>query len=389
EPTHILCFGYSGGMANLNPWGGTPPYSYLWSNGSTTEDLSGVPAGTYTVTVTDNNGCIAYSGTVINEPSDSLSTQITIVNPSCNGFDNGSISINPSGGTTPYYLRWDDTDFLISNTGHLLADLFAGSYQIIVTDANGCQNQQTVTLIAPEELILDTTTTIVSCYGGSDGQIDMTVSGGTLPYSYLWSNGFNSEDLSGMTAGYYSVTVTDAQGCITKITCLINSRPEIEVSSTTVPISCIDNADGSILVIPSGGTGDISYLWSNGITENQIQNLAAGNYSVTLTDALGCMRNFDFTVPSSLFECIFIPSSFTPNDDGTNDTWVIRNINLYPENIVKIFNRWGSLLYERSPYNETWNGTFNGDPLPSETYYYIVDLNNGTKPFTGTVTIIR
>lgn len=388
-PTHILCFGGSGGMANLNPIGGTPPYTYLWSNGFTGEDLTGVPAGAYTVTVTDNNGCITYSGTVINEPADSLSTQLSIVNPSCHGFNNGSISIQASGGTSPYYLRWDDTDFLLSATGHLLTGLPAGTHQIIVTDANGCQAIQLVTLTAPEEILLDTVTTIVNCFGGSDGAIDLTVSGGTLPYTYLWSNGEVSEDLSGLPAGDYSVTVTDAQGCITNFTSRVGSRPEIEISSTTVPISCIDNNDGSIVVISSGGTGNITYIWSNGATEGNIHDLLAGNYAVTLTDALGCTKNFEFTVPSSLFECIFIPSSFTPNDDGTNDTWIIRNIDLYPENIVKIFNRWGNLLYERSPYNEPWDGTYKGSPLPSETYYYIVDLNNGTKAFTGTVTIIR
>jgi len=388
-PTHVLCYGYPSGSADLSPSGGTPPYTFSWSNGFIGEDLINVPAGTYAVTVTDNNGCISYSGTVINEPQDSLSMQLNVVNASCYGFNNGSITIQPSGGTTPYYLRWDDTDFLISNSGHLLSNLPAGSYQIIVTDANGCQLMQTISVTAPSAIILETTTTVVNCFGGSDGSVDLTVTGGTLPYSYLWSGGMVSEDLSGMPAGSYTVTVTDAQGCTISTSSQINSNPEILVTALTQPISCIDNADGSITVTVSGGIGEISYVWTDGTTANNIHNLAAGNYSITLTDALGCVKQLEFTVPSSLYECISIPTSFTPNDDGINDTWIIRNIDLYQGNIVKIFNRWGNLLYERSPYNEPWNGTFKNDPVPPETYYYIIDLNNGTKPFTGTVTIIR
>ncbi len=388
-PLNVLCFGNSTGQANLAPVGGTPPYTYLWSNGFTGEDLNSVAAGAYTVTVTDNNGCNAYSGTVIKQPLDSLSVLTTVSNASCNGLSDGSILIHASGGTTPYYIRWDDTDYLISSTGHLLSNLPAGTYQFIVTDANGCQVVRNITITAPVAMQLDASSTIVHCFAGNDGSLDLSVIGGTLPYTYHWSNGSSAEDIAGLTAGSYSVTVSDANGCAVSQSFQVGTMPEIQVIGKVSPISCIDNADGTISITATGGAGNIGYLWSTGSTLSSIKDLASGNYSLTVTDANGCSRVMEFFVPESELECISIPNTFTPNDDGVNDEWIIRNIDLYPENSVKIFNRWGNLMYEASPYTPAWDGTFKGDPVPAETYYYIINLNNGTAVFTGTVTIVR
>jgi gliding motility-associated-like protein len=385
----VRCFGENTGVADLSPVGGTPPYTFNWSDGSSTEDLSNLPAGAYTVTVTDNNGCLAYSGTVIKQPADSLALQLNINDVSCYGGNNGSISVNASGGTTPYYLRWDNTDYMFSNTGHLVNNLSTGTYEVIVTDANGCTNQRTITITAPAALSLDALSSITHCFGGSDGSIDLTVAGGAIPYTFHWSNGSSSEDIAGLTAGTYSVTVTDNHLCSNSASYVVNTNPEIVLTPLIKPISCVDNTDGSISVTPSGGDGNINYSWADGSTGNSLSNLAPGNYSVTVTDGLGCTRTYQFNVPSSEFECMFIPTSFTPNGDGINDTWVVRNINLYPGNSVKIYNRWGNLLYEASPYETEWDGTYKGDPVPAETYYYIINLNNGTAAFTGNVTIIR
>jgi len=388
-PLNILCYGNATGAADLAPVGGTPPYSYLWSDGASTEDLSGLVAGPYTVTVTDNNGCVAYSGTVIKQPLDSLRVDLTLTHATCHGVNDGSILVQASGGTTPYYIRWDNTDFLISNNGHLLNELPAGTYQLIVTDANGCQKVETIVITSPNALQLEATATIIPCFGGAGGSINLTLTGGTLPYQILWSNGFTSEDLTGLTAGVYTVTVTDANGCAAEQSYEVTSMPEMFVSARVVPISCIDNADGSLFVTVTGGAGNYTYLWSDGSILNGIQNLASGNYSLYVMDANGCSSSNEFYVPGSEWECISIPTSFTPNGDGKNDSWVVRNIDLYPGNNVKIFNRWGNLLYEASPYSPAWDGTFNGSPVPAETYYYIINLNNGTEPFTGTVTIVR
>ncbi|MPM79144.1 hypothetical protein SDC9_126177 [bioreactor metagenome] len=195
--------------------------------------------------------------------------------------------------------------------------------------------------------------------------------------------------MSNAETGYYTVTVTDDHGCDKVATYHIGTMSEVMISSSVVQVSCSDNADGQIYISVSGGAGNYSYLWSNALTTQQISNLESGTYSVTVTDNNGCVKVMDFTLPESETACINIPSSFTPNSDGKNDTWVINNIELYPGHRVQIYNRWGNLLYEESPYNTPWDGKFNGNPLPAETYYYIIDLNNGQEAFTGTVTIIR
>ncbi|MHC1705926.1 MAG: T9SS type B sorting domain-containing protein [Bacteroidales bacterium] len=388
-PTHVLCYGENTGKADLSPAGGVMPYTYQWSTGFTGEDLMYIQAGTYYATVTDTNGCTAFTGIMINQPDEALAIQSVIINPSCNGMSNGSINVLAEGGTSPYYLRWDDNEYLLSSKGHLLENLPAGTYDILVKDANNCQSSQNFLLTQPEVLSLQTTSTVVNCYGGSDGTIDLSVNGGTLPFSYQWTNGALSEDINGLPAGYYSVTVTDEQDCMTEITAEVGTMPEIITIPTITPISCIDNIDGSIELEAFGGDGNYSYRWSTNSNDDKIYNLLSGPYSVEITDGLDCSRSFDFMVPSSPEECIFIPSLFTPNNDGKNDTWVIRNIFLYPGNSVKVFNRLGQLLFERSPYSPAWDGTYNGEPIPSETYYYIINLNNGTAIFTGPVTIVR
>ncbi len=389
EPIHIRCFGDASGSALSTVQGGTPPYTYLWSNGQTSNDANYIPTGTYTVTITDNNGCHAYSGTIVNQPADSLFFVATTIQPSCYGYSDGSISIIASGGTTPYYLRWDDMDLLLQQNSHIVEQLESGYYQVIVTDFNGCKSERNILVDQPDTLTVLNSINITNCFGGNDGAIDISVSGGTNPYTYSWSNGSTNADASGLESGQYYVTITDDHGCPKTETYFVGSMSQITISSLVVPVSCSDNTDGSILLNVDGGAGNYSYLWSNGLTLNQISELGPGNYSVLVSDLYGCERTMDFVIPESPYDCINIPTSFTPNGDGTNDNWVIRNIDLYPGHFVKIYNRWGNLLYEAAPYNEPWNGNYNGKPLPSETYYFVIDLNNDREPFTGTVTIIR
>lgn len=383
------CYGLNDGIADLSVSGGTAPYTYLWSNGASTEDLQFIAAGVYTVIITDNNGCTANSGTVITQPADSLALSIIVNDADCAGNEDGSITIVPSGGTTPYYLRWDDIDYVISNGSHILDGLGAGIWQVIVSDANGCKSIRNIEVNEPDPIVLTTNSSIVSCFGGNDGNIGLMVDGGTSPYAYLWSNGLTTANLTGLEQGTYTVTVTDNQGCESETTVLVSQMPQIVTSSAVIPVSCSENHDGSITLSSAGGSGNYSYLWAGGSTSDNLSGLYPGTYSVTVTDDLGCQRTYEYIIAESYTACIFIPSSFSPNQDGKNDTWIIRNIDLYPGHVVKIFNRWGNLLDEQSPYTKPWEGTYNGNPLPAETYYYIIDLNNGQVPFNGTVTIVR
>ena len=187
--TDVSCNGGSDGSVDLTVSGGTAPYSYSWNDpsNSITEDLSSLSAGTYSVTVTDANGCTETESVTISEPT-SLSLSSTQLNVSCNGRSDGSIDLSVSGGTAPYSYSWNDAG---SSTTQDIVSLPAGTYTVTVTDDNSCTATETVTITEPTALSLSSTQVNVSCNGGSDGSIDLSVSGGTAPYTYSWDDAAN------------------------------------------------------------------------------------------------------------------------------------------------------------------------------------------------------
>jgi hypothetical protein len=225
--TNVNCFGDATGAIDLTATGGTGAYSFNWGGAVITEDLNGLSAGTYTVTVTDANGCSTTSSAIITQPATALSASSTSTNVSCNGSSNGTISVTVSGGTTPYSFNWGGGVSTQNRTG-----LAAGSYTATVADANGCTSVISTTVGADTSNIsVSFVSTDVTFNGGNDGTINITVSGGTAPFSYLWSNAATTEDLNGLTAGNYTVTITDGNGC-TAIETITLSAP-VAVSLTT------------------------------------------------------------------------------------------------------------------------------------------------------------
>ncbi|GIV33136.1 MAG: hypothetical protein KatS3mg031_0671 [Chitinophagales bacterium] len=279
---NVSCYGGSNGSIDLTVSGGTTPYAFSWSNGATTEDLSGLSAGSYTVTVSDANGCTFTTGATLTQPS-ALSASTTKINVSCYGGSNGSIDLTVSGGTTPYAFSWSN-----GATTEDLSGLSAGSYTVTVSDTNGCTFTTGATITQPSALSASTTKINVSCYGGNNGSIDLTVSGGTTPYVFSWSNGATTEDLSGLSAGNYTVTVSDANGCSVTAGATITQPALLTASNLPVHVSCNGGNNGSVSLTVSGGTTPYTYLWSNGATTQNISSLTAGNYTVTVTDAMGC-----------------------------------------------------------------------------------------------------
>ncbi|MEM7575734.1 MAG: SdrD B-like domain-containing protein, partial [Bacteroidota bacterium] len=296
QVTDVLCNGDETGAIDLTVSGGTPPYSYSWSNGATTQDLSDLAAGDYTGTVTDANGCtISATLTVTEPPALMVSAQVTDV--ACNGDETGAINLSVSGGTPPYSYSWSN-----GATTEDLAGLPAGDYTGTVTDANGCTISATLTVAESSNLNLSAIVTDAACNGEASGAIDLTVSGGTAPYSFSWSNGATTEDISGLLAGSYTGTVTDANGCTASATVVVDEPAAIEVVVQAPIIECGGTATGSITAIPNGGTGPYTYMWSNGGTGSFIENLATGIYSVTVTDANGCMATAEAISLSELPE---------------------------------------------------------------------------------------
>ena len=284
--SNISCFGGNDGSIDISILGGTPLYSYLWSNGSTSEDISSLTTGSYSVVVTDANGCSSTSNSFTITAPNSIQNTAVVTSASCFGSNDGSIDITVGGGTLPYSYLWSNGD-----TTQNIVSLLAGSYSVLVTDVNGCSLSDTILITEPTVLIVDSANTSnISCFGGNDGSIDISILGGTPLYSYLWSNGSTSEDISSLTTGSYSVVVTDANGCSsTSNSFTITAPNSIQNTAVVTSASCFGSNDGSIDITVGGGLTPYSYLWSNGDLTEDVSGLFSGVYAVQITDNSGCI----------------------------------------------------------------------------------------------------
>ncbi len=291
----VLCFGQSTGIVNITPSGGTAPYAYAWSNGAVTEDLTNIPAGNYSVTITDANGCALIENVTITEPAAALSFTDNVSQVTCNGAADGAIALTVSGGTAPYTFNWSN-----GSTNQNLSSLPPGGYNLTITDASGCSVNGAYTITDPPVLVATGSTSDVTCFGASDGAIDLTVSGGEAPYTFIWSHGGNTEDVGGLPPGNYSVQVVDNRGCNVVAPFTINGPTALNSSFTSVDVDCFGNNTGSIDLTVTGGTAPYSYSWSNGATVEDISSLTANTYVVTITDANGCqlIQNIDVNQPT-------------------------------------------------------------------------------------------
>lgn len=388
--TDVLCNGDANGIIEADVTGGTQPYMYSWSNGESTEDIEALLAGVYTLTVTDDQGCVAFTGATINEPP-ALVVTPTVTDASCFGYADGEIVIDIVGGVQPYYFNWgNQNEIMLNNPSETIIGLIAEDYFVRVRDDNGCISEQYVTVGEPAPFVSTYVVTDVLCNGGSDGSVDVTITGGTMPYSTVWSDGQTTEDAVNLSAGMYGYEVTDDQGCIIQDSAYVYEPELIQISYELVPVSCIDQSDADIYVTPYGGTTPYTFLWTTGSVEQNAEDVPPGIYDLTITDDHLCSQTFSFEIMINPDECLDIPNTFTPNGDNYNDTWVIGNIDLYPNATVKVFNKWGNEIYSTSGTYEPWDGTHHANPLPSDVYYYIIILGNPEdNQYTGTITIVR
>lgn len=386
----VSCNGDATGSIQSTVTGGTMPYTYSWSNGETTDDISSLTAGSYTLTVTDDNGCTAFSGAVIDQPA-ALIVDINVTDPSCYGYENGQITVDVTGGIQPYYFDWgNENSILLNNEGETIDSIATGEYFIRVTDENGCEYEELVFVDEPEPFEYDYEIFDVTCFEGTDGAIDLSLTGGTTPYSVEWNNGMTGPNIQGLEAGNYNFTGVDDQGCTVRGEFIVDEPDQIQVSYELEPVSCIDQTDAAIYISTFGGTTPYTYEWSNGEFTQNNENLAPGFYELTITDDNNCTNTFGFDILMNNEECLGIPNTFTPNGDYYNDTWVIENIELYPNSTVKIFNKWGNEIYSSEGSYEPWDGTHNGKALPAGVYYYIIILSNEEdNKYTGNLTIVR
>lgn len=281
------------GSASATPTGGTPGYSYSWlPGGQTTQTATGLGAGTYSVILTDANGCKDTAATTITTSNGPSTTSSVNANVSCFGGSNGTASTTPSGGTPNYTYIWQPGGQTTSSA----TGLTAGNYTVVVSDANGCTFTDQVTITQPTLLGQTPAQTNVNCFGNSNSTASVTANGGTPGYTYSWSNGQSTSAATGLAAGNYSVVISDANGCTTTQTFAITQPTALASVPSQTNILCNTGTNGSATVTVSGGTPGYTYNWSNGGSTSAITNIAAGNYSVTITDANGCTATNSFTI---------------------------------------------------------------------------------------------
>lgn len=280
---NVSCFGGSNGTASAAGSGGNGSFTFLWSNGQPTSTISNLTPGNYSVVVTDGEGCTATGAVTISQP-DNLLANASATGESTFQGNNGTATANPTGGTPNYTYSWSNGE-----TTQNLANLPPGSYLVTITDANGCTSvQSTFVNVYNCSLTATLQTENVSCFGANNGSATITVAGGSGGLFFNWSNGLTGNSNSNLPPGDYSVDITDEAECPAEVSFTISEPTDLQVNFTVVNASGGNPTGGSAAATPTGGTPNYTYLWSNGETTQTIQNLTAGSYILTLTDANGC-----------------------------------------------------------------------------------------------------
>lgn len=287
--TNATCLQNNGSVISFVS-GGTAPYSFLWSNGATTQNISGLAGGFYNLQITDANGCTGYGSAFINATTPINVTYNTA--PSSCTAATGAATVNPTGGTAPYTIVWNT--FPTTTSGPSISGMPGGNYSFLITDANGCIRTGIVTIP-----LVSTISAFIS--GGSPvcpattGFLGVNVSGSNAPFTYLWSNAATTGIITGIPTGAYSCTITDAVGCTVVKSMYLSQISPVTVGFNVTPASCRYATDGSIAANATGGTAPYTYLWNNSQTSATATALGTGYYSVIVTDANGCKAPYNIS----------------------------------------------------------------------------------------------
>jgi hypothetical protein len=288
--------GGSDGSATASPTGGTTPpaYTYDWSTGDNTANISNVPTGWYYVDITDGLGCVIEDSVFISEPPcNEFYLYVSTTSPLCNGYETGTADLTIQNGVEPYSISWSTLEMDVLS----ITDLPGGIHSVEVTDDRGCYSFLNYGISEPTALSIGLNPTSSTCTGFDDGTIDMTVSGGTYPYYYFnWSNGSTTEDLINLAPGSYNVTVEDENGCVEVANTTTTDPAVLDYSYSVTHVTCFEGSDGAIDVTPIGGTLPYSFDWSNGETTEDLTGIDVGGYILNIIDGNGC----DFDDPAAI-----------------------------------------------------------------------------------------
>ncbi|MCX6278198.1 MAG: SprB repeat-containing protein, partial [Bacteroidetes bacterium] len=336
--TPVTCFGNSDGKIEITVTGGTPAFTYSWtgpgSYSATTKNISNLAAGTYTVIITDSKGCNnsqlngPLNTFVVTGPTTPFSVSAAVTDLTCFGVCDGKILTTLSGGTPIFNYVWNDGSTLHDRIG-----LCGGTYSVSVTDGNNCQATGSWSVIQPTEITVIPTIDSASCNSYPDGSISLAVTGGAGGYLFSWSNFETTQNIYGLNAGDYSVTITDANNCIKNYSYTVGQPDLLLVSGAKSGLACHGVCDGAIALTVSGGTPVYTYLWSTGATTSDINSLCAGTYSVTVIDHHNCFTTgeWSFVEPSQIGISSYTVGSVSCNgySDGSIDITVTGGIGSY------------------------------------------------------------
>jgi gliding motility-associated-like protein len=371
--TNVSCFGGNDGIVDIDVSGGTAPYTYNWSNGESSQDLTAsVPADTYIVTVTDNASTEQVDSFTVTQP-DQIQLTISAKNVSCKGGSDGNIDITVAGGTAPFSYAWSNLE-----TQEDISNLSVDTYTVTVTDSNNCIKTTGYSVSEPDAIQIFVSLDNITCHGFKNGRIDISVTGGTPNYYYSWDNGVTTSFNNNLGKGTYSVTVTDNNSCKKSQSITLGEPDSLLVDTTLTPASCVGLNDGSISLTLTDGNPPFDYLWSTGDTTKDLSGIGAGSYTVTIFDANSCSFPFNYTLTGN-------PSVTIDNRTVTQPTCAGGD---------------GSLQLDISggalPYTFTWN-TSGGSGLSTGaedqltlgpgTYYLTITDNNSCE-YTDSFTLI-
>jgi hypothetical protein len=276
--------GVNDGTATAAPTGGTATYSYAWSNGETTQNISGLAPGSYTVSVTDLNGCVAVQTVNVNSFNCNLSASISGDNVTCFGANNGAAEVSQTGGVEPLTYLWSN-----GATTSSISGIGGGLFTVNILDANNCPASLDINIFEPTQVNVNASATGETSAGANDGSASANPTGGTGTYTYLWNTGATTQSISGLAPGTYTVEVSDQNACISTQTVVVSSFAcAITSNSSILNVTCAGASNGSVTVSLVGGEAPFNFAWSNGDGSATISNLAAGTYTATITDANDC-----------------------------------------------------------------------------------------------------
>ncbi|GAA4313653.1 gliding motility-associated C-terminal domain-containing protein [Nibribacter koreensis] len=386
--TNATCGSTNGKLTIGQVTGGQSPYSYSINGATfqTSAEFAGLPDATYQVTVKDAKGCLLVQSAVIVSTTSITKASVTTEPAGC-GQATGKVTVTDvEGGTAPYTYSLNGTTFTANAT---LTGVAPGNYQLMVKDAKGCTFSTPVTVIQVGAQLASVKN--VLCLGDANGSITFSTQGAKGQAEFSINNGqsFQKDSVfNNLAVGTYQLVARFGGACTMSV-----GKADVKAPTAIKATVKAITANSAAVTAISGGTAPYTYKVNNGpfAKDSVFTNLQAGNYTLTVKDKKGCTVEVAFTMQAIADgQGIEIPTGFTPNGDGINDVWVLKNLStMFPACRVTVYNRWGSPVFESRGYQKPWDGNVMGKPVPAGTYYTVVELGNGQPAIRKSLTIIR